>query len=815
MDEPGEDLSPPEAVDGARLFHACDPETLDFGSTEELEDLSEAIGQARALQALQFGVGMRHEGYNLFVLGSTGLGKHTFVLRELERRAAAAETPPDWCYVNNFEQPHRPQALRLPAGTGRRLKQDMDQLVEDLRNAIPAAFQSDDYRTRAQEINDALKERQEQAFSELDAKATAKGVTILRTPTGYTMAPVRDGELVGPEEFDKLPKDEQQKIEGEIEVLRQELREIIRRIPTWQRESRAQLKQLNQEVTRLTVDGQVDALEERYRELGEVLTYLHRVKQDVIENADAFRETGEESAIGPIGTRTTSFNRYRVNVLVDNAGARGAPVVYEDNPTYLNLIGRVEHQAQLGTLLTDFTLIKPGALHRANGGYLILDAREVLMHGFAWDGLKRALRSREIRIESLEQMLSLASTISLQPEPVPIDVKVVLSGERILYYLLRHYDPELGLLFKVAADFAEDLERSDESTRLYARLIATLQRHEDLRALERSGVARIIEHCARMADDAERLSLHMGGLTDLLRESDYWAGESGSELIRGEHVARAIDARRFRLDQLRERMQDSILRGIQLVDTEGRRIAQVNGLSVVDLGDHRFGRPSRITATARIGEGEVVDIEREVELGGSIHSKGVLILSSYLAHRYAQEQPLSLAASLVFEQSYGMVEGDSASVAELCALLSALGEIPLSQALAVTGSVNQHGEVQAIGGVNEKIEGFFDVCMARGLGDGQGVIIPASNVGHLMLRADVVEAAREGRFAVYPVCHVEQAMALLSGLPAGRRDADGRYPESSFNGRVQARLARWFELRKQYAAEARARVEPGDDAVGD
>ena len=800
----------------AELYHACDPEDLPFLTTADLEELGETIGQGRALEAIDFGVGIRHEGYNLFVLGSIGLGKHTVVREELERRAEKGAVPSDWCYVNDFDHPHKPRALQLPAGWGAKLQDDMTQLVEDLRNAIPAAFRSDEYRTRAQEINDELKERQEKAFSDLDDKAKERGITMLRTPTGYTLAPVRDGEIVGPEEFEKLSKEDQQEVERAIDELREELKETLRQIPVWQKETRQRFKQLNQEVSELTVDQLIGSLEQHYKTLPDVLEYITAIKGDVIDNVDDFRKGEEEEDVVLVGLggahpgRQQDFTRYRVNVLVDNSKTSGAPVIYEDNPTYLNLVGRVEHRAQLGTLLTDFTLIKPGALHRANGGYLVLDVRKVILSPFAWEGLKRALSSHEVRIESLEQMLSMVSTISLEPEPIPIDVKLVLTGDRLLYYLLKQYDPEFARLFKVAADFAEDMDRSAENTLLYARLIAGLQRREELRAFDRDGVARVLEACARRAEDSEKFSLHMGSLLDLMREADYWAGEGGSDVVRAQDVQRAIDTQIHRQDQIRERIHESIQRGIQMIDTEGAQVAQVNGLSVIQLGDYAFGRPSRITATARLGEGKVIDIEREVELGGSIHSKGVLILSSYLAERYARKRPLSLSASLVFEQSYGMVEGDSASVAELCALLSALGDIPIKQGLALTGSVNQLGQVQPIGGVNEKIEGFFDVCNARGLTGEQGVIIPQSNVAHLMLRRDVVEACEQGRFHIYPVTEVGQVMGLLTGLAPGEADAVGNYPADSVNGRVQQRLEEFTQLRLEFAAEAKGESNSGD-----
>ncbi|MGD8572881.1 MAG: ATP-binding protein, partial [Gammaproteobacteria bacterium] len=745
----------------------------------------------------------------LYVLGSTGVGKQEVVRHELEKRAANGAPPPDWCYVNNFNTPHKPKALKLPAGMGRQLQGDMSQLVEDLHNAVPAAFRSDEYRIRAQEINEEFEERQELAFNKLNEHAREKGIAILRTPTGYTLAPMRDDKTISPEEFEKLPKEEQDRIEKAIEELRDELKQTIRRIPGWQKEYHQQIKQLNKEVSELTVDQLIEPLLEKYESLDNVRAFISDTKEDVVKNVDEFRSDDEHDATGLLDIsqlqkgKSTEFSPYNVNVLVDNSETRGAPVVYEDNPTYLNLLGRVEHVSHLGTLSTNFTLIKPGALHRANGGYLVLDARKLLMRGYAWEGLKRALHSREIRIESLEQMLSLASTITLEPEPIPTETKLVLTGDRLLYYLLNEYDHEFGRLFKVAADFSEDIKRTPENTLLYARLIASLQRREKLRDFNKSGVARVIEQCARRADDGEKLSLHMGSLVDLLRESDYWAQQDNSDIVTDTHVQKAIDKQIYRHDQIRSRGLESIERGIHIIATEGSEVAQVNGLTVMELGDYSFGQPARITATARLGEGEVIDIEREVDLGGPIHSKAVMILSAYLAEHYARESPLSLSATVVFEQSYGQIEGDSASIAELAALLSALAGAPIKQSLAVTGSINQLGHVQPIGGVNEKIEGFFDVCNARGLTGEQGVIIPQSNVAHLMLRHDIVEAAKQGKFNIYPVTHVEQALEMLTGLEPGVRDDKGHYPAGSFNALVQKRLEDLNSIQQDFAAKAK------------
>jgi len=787
------------------LYHSCDLARLSFQTTAELEDVSEHLGQKRAMDALKFGIGIKHDGYNLFVLGSTGLGKNTTVKKLLEKESASAQTPSDWCYINNFIQHHKPLVLKLPAGRGNKLKFDMLQLLEELLVAIPAAFESDEYRTSVQTIQEEYKDKEIKAFKDISDKAEEKNITLLRTPSGYTLAPKKDGKVLSPGDFEKLDKDEQEAIKrivDEIEVL---LIETIRKIPELYKENRDRIKQLDREVSEVVVNQSISELAEEYAELPDVLKFFDTVKYDIIENVNDFRKYGEQRDVGGENHQMIlmALSKYQVNVLVDNSETDGAPVIFEDNPSYLNLVGRVEHIAQYGTLLTDFTLIKAGALHRSNGGYLVLDARKVLMSPFSWEGLKRAIHAHEVRIEALERVLSLASTTSLQPEPIPIDVKVVLTGSRLLYYLLKQYDPEFGLLFKVAADFAEDIDRNDENSELYARMIAGLQKENELAPFEKSAVQRIIEHCSRLLEDSEKISLHMGGLLDLMREGDYWAKQSERDVITQHDIQKAIDTRRNRLDQIRERVHEQVIRGDYLLDTSGEKVAQINALSVIQLGDYTFGKPSRITATARLGQGKVIDIEREVKLGGSIHSKGVMILSSYLANRYAKDQPISLSASLVFEQSYGFVEGDSASAAELCALLSALSDVPIKQSFSVTGSVNQYGEIQTIGGVNEKIEGFFDICNSRGLTGDQAVVIPQTNVKHLMLRADVREAVKEGEFTIYSVQTIDQLMELLTGREAGDIDDTGHYPEGSINYRVQKRIDKLNKLRKTFADENR------------
>jgi lon-related putative ATP-dependent protease len=784
----------------ADLCRRCDPGEFTFRTTDDLEDLAQLLGQARAVNALEFSVGMGRDGYNMFAMGPEGLGRRTIVRRYLESQAPAREAPSDWCYVYNFGTPHKPRALALPAGRAPRFKEDMARLVEDLRAGIPAAFESAEYRAKQKEVETELAERQDQAVGAIGERAKSQGIALVRTPAGFGFAPRHGDSVMNPDEYRKLPEAEQTRLENAITALQEELESAIHDMPKWRREAQRKLRELNRQVTRAVVSGLIGEVRAEYQQLPAVLEYLSAMQEDMLDHVEMFRQPkdGEQPTLFgvplPVSEIGESFlRRYQVNVLIGHGAAKGAPIVYEDHPTHDNLVGRIEHISQMGALVTDFTLIKAGSLHRANGGYLILDAVKVLTQPLAWEALKRALRSREIRIESLGQMLSLISTVSLEPEPIPLDVKLVVVGPRLLYYLLHAYDPEFSDLFKVAVDFEEEIGRAPEADLLYARMIATTARREKLRPLDRAAVARVIEHGSRIAGDAEKLSVQMRDINDLLRESDYWAGAAARKVIQAEDVQRALDARVERADRVRDRLQEEILRGRLLIDTTGSRAGQVNGLSVTQLGGFSFGIPHRITARVRLGAGKVVDIEREVELGGAIHSKGVLILSGFLAGRYAPNRPLSLAASLVFEQSYGGVEGDSASSAELYALLSALADAPINQSLAVTGSVNQHGAVQAIGGVNEKIEGFFDICRARGLTGGQGVLIPAANVKNLMLRRDVVEAAAAGRFHVYPVETVDQGIEILTGVPAGERGATGQFPAGTLNFRVEQRLTEFAE----------------------
>jgi len=804
------------ALPASTLRAACDPTSLPFGTTAELQPLEGAIGQERAVEALRFALGMRRPGYNLVAQGPSGIGKHDVVRALVAERAAGEATPDDWCYVNGFQDSRRPRALRLPPGRAGRFRDDVDRFLDELKAAIPAAFDSDDYRSRRRLIEDQNKRRHEKAFGEIEQKARERSIAMVRTPVGLGLAPMRDGDVLDGEQLAKLSEEDQQRFKQDLGELQQELQSLLAELPTWEREHRERLRRLDHDVTVFAAGHLAEELHRRYTDLPEVAEHLRVMQEDIVRNADEFRPA-EEGAGGEAMLRRAlsrdvdSTRRYRVNVLIDNDAHPGAPVVVCDHPTQANLVGTIEHVSQLGALVTDFTLIKPGALHRANGGYLLVDVRKLLGQPNAWEELKRALRAREVRIETLHQSLGMSSTVSLEPQPIPLDVKVILVGDRMLYYYLAAYDTDLQDLFKVVADFDESAPRTADSELQYARYVAGLAQQDGLRAFDRGAVARVIEHGSRLASDGSRLSSRVQEIGDVVREADHLAVSEGREAVTAGDVRKAIDARTRRLDRVRERTLEEIERGTILIDTDGERVGQINGLSVLQLGQFAFGRPSRITARVRMGSGGVVDIEREVTLGGPLHSKGVLILSGFLGQRYSAERPLTLAASLVFEQSYAGVDGDSASAAELIALLSAIAEVPVRQGLAMTGSVNQLGAIQPIGGVNEKIEGFFDVCAARGLTGRQGVAIPASNVKHLMLRDDVIEAVEAGRFAIHALESVDEGIELFTGLAAGVRSDDGAFPDGSVNGRVEARLTLLAEKARQFGKPPRENGQVGPD----
>ncbi len=790
------------------LRRTVDPAQLGFASTAELQPISGLIGQDRALKAIQFGANMKSNDFNVFVLGPPASGKSTAVKQYLDKKARDGAPIGDWIYVNNFEDPNKPKAIRLPTGRAKPLAKAMIAAIDELRSTLPTAFEGEDYQARRRSIDEEFRSGQDDAFEALNRKAQEQNIAIVRTPTGFVMAPTHEGKIVKPEVFNTLPEAMRKEVEGRIESLQKDLEQILERVPKTDKLRRSKLSELNAEVAAVAVRDALEDVAATSPDEPGVLSFLDAAGHDLVRNVGLFlAASGDESEIvkQPADTaRDPRFRRYMVNVMVGNGDTPDAvaPLYEELNPTYGNLIGRVEHIAQMGALVTDFLLIKPGALHQANGGFLLIDARKLLLSPFAWEALKRTLKSGEIRIEHPSEMSGIMATQTLDPEPIPLDIKVVLFGDRELYYLLMQHDPDFAGLFKVQADFDDSIARSVENYRAYAQVIASIVREHKLRPASASGVARLIEEGARLADDREKLSIAIGRIADIVREADYWAGQAGSAEIDVVAVQRAIEEHMQRSDRLRDKSQETIGREIVLLDTEGAKVGQINGLSVLQLGHFRFGRPTRITARTRMGAGRVTDIEREVELGGPLHSKGVMILWGYLAGLYAQDVPLALAATLVFEQSYGGVDGDSASSTELYALLSALSEVPINQGLAVTGSVNQWGEVQAIGGANEKIEGFFDVCRSRGLTGKQGVLIPKANVQHLMLREDVVAAAKAGTFAIYAVEHINDGIEILTGVKAGQRGSDGRFPAGTINRLVEDKL-------RSYAERGRAFARPG------
>jgi len=758
------------------------------------------LGQERAEDALRFGTRIRQPGYNIYLLGEAGAGRHRIAEDFAGVEASKRPVPGDWCYVHNFAKPDTPQALHFPAGEGRKFRSDMQGLIEELRVAIPAAFESEDYRNQAKALENEAQAELRKYWQDLEERAAEDDIGVLQTPSGFVLAPIRKGQVLSEEEFNKLPDDEREAAQAAIRRLSDSLEEHIEGVPRMQKHFRERIKALNRSVIEHAVGILLEDLKASYRDQAAVVDYLAAVEEAIVANANDFRDQEAPQLPFMASDSRSLFSEFEVNLLVSNEAASEAPVIYEPNPSYQNVIGKVEHRAEMGALLTDFRMIRAGALHRANGGFLILDAHRVLTRPFVWEALKQALTARQVRIESPGETWGLFSTSTLQPEPIPLDVKIVLIGERSLYYLLAEYDSEFLNLFKVAADLDDDVERTERNTEACAALIATRAEALDLLPFSGEAVARIVEERARDAGDSERLSMHMRSLDDLLTEADYWARQRDTASVQREDIARAVDEQRRRLGRVQSRIAESIEHDVRLIDTSGSRVGQVNGLAVLQLGETSFGHPVRITATTRLGSGDVVDIERESELGGAIHSKGVMILSAALAARYAPDEPFSLQAHLVFEQSYGTVEGDSASVAEYCALLSSLAGVAIRQNLAVTGSVNQLGRVQVIGGVNEKIEGFFEICRNRGLDGTHGVVIPRDNLRHLMLRPDVVRAVEQGEFHVYAVTTIDEALALLTGEPAGERDAAGRFPADSVNGRVEAKLLDYAEQRKKLSA---------------
>lgn len=782
-------------VPASQAVVRCDPASLPFESTSELKETLQIVGQERALEAVEFGIGIEHRSFNLFVVGPQGTGRHTVIRSFIDQKAMTSAAPSDWCYVHNFRQQHKPLALEFPNGKALVFKKEMGDLVEMLKVTLSTVFESEGFKAQMRAVQEELKRKVDRIYRQIEEKAKRESIAVVKSEQGIMVAPMDgEGNILDTEQFLKLPAATRQKIDELIEKYQLELQEGMHQITQVKRETEALKVNLKRQTASQAVTSLTNTLKMKYRARADLSTYLQDVEDDIVEHSDDFlhhAEDAREHFMSMMAGYTPSFDRYEVNILVGN-DSNSAPVVYEDLPTYQNLHGRIENLARMGMLSTHFTLIKPGSLHMANGGYIIIDARRLLMQPYAYEGLKRTLRSGQIRIESLERLLGLMNTVSLEPQPIPLRAKVVLIGESYLYYLLKFYDPEFDSLFKVQVDFEHTMDRNELNMDQYVALIAGMLENEKLLPMDRTAVARIIEHSSRLSGDGEKLSLYLEELLTIIQEADHLARKRNSGIIVSEDVQAALDASKRRSGRIRDRMFEAIEKGIRHIETSGEKIGQINGLSVISLGSSYFGVPTRITALTRPGsDSEVIDIEKQVELGGPIHSKGVLILESFLRSRYLRNMPIGMRASLVFEQSYGGVEGDSASCAELCALLSSLAGAPIKQGIAITGSVSQQGEVQAIGGVNEKIEGFFDLCSGRGLTGEQGVIIPASNTAHLMLKEEVVAAIEAGKFTIWSVECVDDAIEVLTGIQAGTRLPRGSYPFNSINARVETALKKF------------------------
>jgi lon-related putative ATP-dependent protease len=789
-----------------KLRRICDPQALDFETTEQMTPFEAIIGQERAVRALEFGLGIKETGFNMYVAGPPGTGKTTAVKRFLERVARDKPVPPDCCYVNNFRDPYRPKALRLPPGRGREFQKDVKNLVEGARQEIPRIFESEQYAARKEETVQGFQKQRQELISQMGERAQEEGFFLQMSPMGLLIIPVAEGKTLSEEEFRALSPEVREEILQKREGLQDELKRTMRQFTGLDKKTSRALQDLDQEVALSVVEPSVSELIQKYKELPEVATYLEEVRNDMVENLSQFRREAEAQPTPPLmapGAGELPFRKYEVNVVVDNSELEGAPVIMELNPTYNNLFGRIEKEAQFGALVTDFTMIREGSLHRANGGYLVLPADGLLGSVFSWDSLKRALRNQEIAVEEAGERLGFITTKSLRPEPIPLDIKVVLIGQPMIYYLLYNLDEDFSELFKVKADFDSRMARTDENIRDYAAFVCTLCHEESLKHLDASALAKVIEHSSRLAEDQEKLSARFGEVSDIIREASFYATQDDAAHVTAAHVQKAIEEKFYRSNLIQERVNEMIERGTIMIDAVGEEVGQVNGLSVSSLGDITFGQPSRITASVGLGREGLVDIEREAKLGGPIHTKGMMILSGYLTEKYAQDKPLSLSARLVFEQSYSEVEGDSASSTELYALLSSLSGLPIQQGIAVTGSVNQKGEVQAIGGVNEKIEGFFETCKAKGLTGEQGVLIPESNVQNLMLKEEVVKVVSEGKFHIWAVRTVDEGIEILTGAKAGARTEDGSFEEDSVNDRVDRRLRELAEMIRDFAKEER------------
>ena len=794
-----------------QLYKVCDPQKFDFSTTAELEERMSALGQDRAISAVELGINIKSKGYNLFCLGPEGTGKTSLVKRILEEEAKKRPTPKDWAYIYNFEEPYKPHCISFPAGQGCEFAKDIDKLIEDFSVAIPSILETEEYKAGVNIINEKYKHKKDEYMHILQKRAKGKNVSIMHMQVGLVVAPMKNGEILSPETFDKLPEDEKKALINDLNQMQEEIEKVAKDLPEWEDKQRSEHNLLREKFIKLAVKKPIDDLKQKYKGHREITDFLKNIQNHIVTNIEDFlpeeadSKSGEEDALSALLAKVNhqeedKFAKFKVNVIVKNEPDSGAPIVHLYHPTQGNLVGRVERIQQYGALLTDFTLIKAGALHCANGGFLLIDARKLLLQPYAWDSLKRSLASKSIKIESPGEETSF-TTISLDPEPIPLDIKIILTGDEELYELLTERDPDFSDYFKVEADFGTLMDRNDENEIEYAKLIGSLSNKKRLRNLNKQAVARIIEHSSRLAEDSKKLTAHIASIGDLLREADYWARVSNSKQIGKKHIEKAIAEQVYRNDRIKQAMLEQIDDNTILLDIKGSKVGQINGLVVYNFSRFSFGKPARITVQARIGSGEVINIERETNMSGPIHTKGVLILQSLIANRFAKDSPLSLSASIVFEQSYGGVDGDSASSTEYYCLLSAIAGIPIKQNIAVTGSINQFGDIQPIGGVNEKIEGFFDVCSHKGLTGDQGVIIPRANVTNLMLREDVINAVNDGKFHIYAIDNVDDGIEILTGIKAGKPNKQGVFPKNTVNWMVKQSLEKYYQRYVQYAKE--------------
>jgi predicted ATP-dependent protease len=789
-----------------QLRWRCDCSDFPFQTTADIPPLKGLVEQERPIRAIRFGLGIASPGYNIYVSGLTGTGKTTVIKQFLDEIACTLPTPDDWCFVYNFRNPNAPTVLNLPAGRAKVLKAEMDELVRHLKADLPKAFESKEYEQSAHALLHENQNLQQTLFNQLSEKARADGFALEISKMGVSIVPIIDGNPIGPEQFEALAEAAKKDIETRREALQQEINAFLRQVRDINKTSRDRIDELNRRVGLYVVGMKIESIKEQHATLSAVITYLDDVQNYTLSHMDDFNEDGQKQESPPqtklsLEPPADPFIKYRVNIVVDNTDVLGAPVVIETNPTYYNIFGRMDRWTQLGTLQTDFTMIQAGAYMKANGGFLVINAHDVLLNFGVWETLKRTAKNKEVRIEDLSVQYGLVPVAGMRPSPIPTNVKVIMIGNQMIYRLLYEMDEDFRKIFKVKADFDSEMNRDSKALDSYASFISNRCHHENLLHFDPSGVAEVTEYGARLVDDQQKLSSRFSDVADIVREASYWATHERSEIVSAPHVRRAIEEKYYRSSLVEERIRELITEGTIMVDVTGEAVGQVNGLAVLDLGDIRFGKPSRITAKTFVGKSGVVDIERESKMSGKIYEKGVLILSGYLGACYAQERALSVSASICFEQSYDGIDGDSASSTELYALLSSLSNVPLKQGTAVTGSVNQHGMIQPIGGVNQKIEGFFDVCKAKGLTGDQGVMIPVQNVRNLMLRRDVVEAVSQGKFHIYAVSSISEGIGILTGIPAGEK-LNGAYPEGTINYLVEQRLKQIAESLKKSAESA-------------